>query len=178
MQPKKSQCPNPTLFVIGLCLLSPLSVHAADSLRPGQWETSMKMKMANMPEIPPEQLAQMKQMGIELPFGDKPMVMQQCITPEQAKLDKPFTPQDQQDCTMKNYKHAGNKVSGDVVCTGDMTATGKFEMTLDSDTAYKGKWSLKGTSKDIGPIDQTSEMSGKWLKAKCDPGVATYGKNN
>ncbi|MEZ0317918.1 MAG: DUF3617 domain-containing protein, partial [Methylophilaceae bacterium] len=77
---------------------------AADSLKPGQWETSMKMKMANMPQIPPEQLAQMKQMGIEMPFGDKPMVVQQCITPEQAKLDKPFIPQDQQDCTMKNYK--------------------------------------------------------------------------
>lgn len=162
-------------LTLACCLALPMAVHAAEQMRPGQWQTSLKMKMANMPQIPAEQLEQMRQMGIELPFGDKPMVTQQCITPEQAKLDKPFTPQDQQDCTVKNYKHTGNKVSGDVVCTGDTKATGNFEMALVSDTAYQGKWSLQGSNKDIGVIDQTSEISGKWIKAKCDADVPTPG---
>jgi len=115
----------------------------------------------------------MKQTGIELPTADKPMTVQQCITPEQAKLDKPFTPQEDKDCKVNNYKHVGNKVSGDIVCTGDMKAAGKFAMTTYGDRAYKATSSIKGTSKQVGVVDQTFEITGKWLKANCDPNTLT-----
>jgi len=145
----------------------------AEGIKPGQWETSVKTNMANMPKISPEQAAQMKQMGIELPTAEKPMTVQQCITPEQAKLDKPFTPQEDKDCTVNNYKHVGNTVSGDIVCTGDMKAAGKFSMTTYGDKSYKATSSIKGTSKQIGVVDQKFEITGKWLKDKCDPNTLT-----
>jgi len=169
---------NKVLATIALCIIgfTPIS-HAAEGIKPGQWETTIKTNIKGMPVIPAEQLEQMKNMGIEVPFGDKPMVTQQCITPEQAKLDKPIElPKTEDNCKISNYKRAGNKISGDMLCSGDLSATGKFEMTVFSDSYYQGTWSMRGMVKGAPPMDQTTEMSGKWLKAKCDANVPTYGK--
>ena len=51
-----------------------------------------------------------------------------------------------------------------------MKATGKFETTMNGDTAYSSKMSLKGVSNGE-PIDQEIQTSGKWVKVKCDPGI-------
>lgn len=155
---------------------SNFAIAAATQLKPGQWEMTINMQMAGMPEISAEQIAQMKQLGIEMPFlNGKPSVFPQCITPEQASLKKPIdtssNPSDQ--CTIKNYKQSGKSVSGDMVCTGDLKAKGRFEMTVNSETSYQGKWTLKGVTKEGLPIDQTTDISAKWVKAKCDAGIAT-----
>lgn len=147
------------------------TAQAADGMKPGQWDVTMKMHMQNAPQIPPEQLAKMKEMGINMPMGGQPMQVQTCVTPEQASFEK-AAPQQNKDCKTQNIKHVGNKVTGEMVCTGEMKATGKFEMTLNGDTSYEGKWSIKGVSKHGEPIDQSSETSGKWVKAVCDPSVA------
>jgi hypothetical protein len=142
---------------------------AADQLKPGQWDMTIKMQMKDMPEISAEDMAQMKEMGIKIPMAGDTMQVQQCITPEQASLKKPMNPsQGQNGCTVKNYKHSGNTASGEMVCNGEMKGTGKFEMTIDSDTSYSTKVTFKGVSKDGVPIDQTTESSGKWVKAQCD----------
>lgn len=132
-----------TLF----CTLS-FSVQAADSLKPGQWEVTVKTSIKNAPTM-------------------DPMQVQTCITPEQASLEN-MAKQPSKDCKMQNFKHTGNKASGEMVCTGNLQAQGKFEMTLDSDTAYHASSSLKGTSKDDALIDKTTEINGKWIKADCD----------
>ncbi len=149
---------------------------AATQLKPGQWSMSINMQMAGMPQLSPEQLAQMKEMGIDMPFlSGKPTIVPQCITPEQASLKKPIdtssNPDDQ--CSIKNYKQTGKTVSGDMVCTGDLKAKGRFEMTVNSETSYTGKWTLKGVTKDGQPIDQTTDIDAKWVKAKCDANLAT-----
>lgn len=128
--------------------------------------------MKNMPAIPAEQLAEMKKMGIKMPGGGEPMQVQTCITPDQASLEN-MSKQPNKDCKMQNFKHTANQASGEMVCTGDMKAQGKFEMTLDSDTAYHATSTLKGMSKDSGPIDQSTDITGKWIKAKCDPNIAS-----
>jgi len=150
---------------------------AADAqLKPGQWETTIQMQMAGMPQLTVEQITQMKQLGIEMSFlNGQPTVMQQCITPEQASLQKPIAPSANPDdqCTIRNYKKSGKTVSGDMVCNGDLKAQGRFEMTVDSDTSYRGTWALKGVTREGQPIDQTTDISARWIKAKCDPGIAT-----
>jgi len=73
-------------------------------------------------------------------------------------------------CTVKNLKQSGGKTTGDLVCKGGMNATGKFQ-TVVSDNTFNSKMSLKGESAGQ-PIDQEVETSGKWIKAKCDPGLA------
>lgn len=142
---------------------------AADQLKPGQWEMTMNIKMKNMPQMSAEEMAAMKQMGIEMPGMGKPMTIQQCITPEQA-ASKAVNPSADPNCTVKNLKKSGNKTSGELVCTGDPKATGSFETVMNGDTSYRSKMSLKGVSNGQ-PIDQEIENSGKWIKAKCDPGI-------
>jgi hypothetical protein len=163
-------------LTLGLALFTLVSA-AADQLKPGQWDMTVNMHMANMPQMSAEDMAQMKEMGIKMPMGGgAPMHVQQCINPEQASLKQPMSPQGNQDCVTKNYRHSGNTASGEMVCTGEMKATGKFEMTLNGDTSYSSKMSLKGVTKEGQPIDQTTESSGKWVKAKCDPGIPGYKK--
>ena len=112
----------------------------------------------------------MKKMGIPNPLGGEPIVSTQCVTAETASLDKPFKNEhhDSNGCEIENYKHSGNKATAEMVCTGDLDGKGDFLMTLDSDTAYQGGWTVKGISKQSGPVEQSVELSGKWLKADCD----------
>jgi hypothetical protein len=142
---------------------------AAEGLKPGQWEMTVNMKMKNMPQISPEEMAAMKEMGIEMPGMGKPMTMQQCITPElAAKAVAPSTPD--LNCTVRNIRTSGNKTTGEMVCAGDPKMTGKFETITNGNTSYRSKMTLKGISQGQ-PIDQEIENSGKWVKAQCDPGL-------
>ena len=161
---------NTLALALGITVFASSAI-AADQLKPGQWDMSMKMQMKDMPEMSAEDLAMMKQMGIKMPGMGEPMRMQQCITPEQASMKEVVKPSGDQNCTVKNYKQKGSTISGELVCTGEMKATGKFETTMNGDTGYHSKMSLKGTSGGE-PIDQEIETSGKWVKAKCDPGIA------
>ncbi|HEY8354865.1 MAG TPA: DUF3617 domain-containing protein [Methylophilaceae bacterium] len=162
------------LLSASMIAIAGTALAAGPQLKPGQWENQVSMQMAGMPQLSAEQLAQMKQMGIDLPFlSGKPTIIQQCITPEQAALQKPLNPSANPNdmCTIRNYRKSGKTVSGEVVCTGELKAQGRFEMTVESDTSYKGKWTMKGVSGDGQPIDQTTEIQARWVKAKCDPGA-------
>lgn len=165
------------LLLLTMTFLNPGQLLAAEAtLKPGQWETTVRMQMAGMPQLTPEQIAQMKQLGMEIPFlNEQPSVMQQCITAEQASLKKPLDPSASSDrqCTIQNYKKSGKTVSGDMVCSGELKARGRFEMTVESDTRYQGKWTLKGVTSEGQPVDHTTDISARWVKAKCDPGIVT-----
>ena len=161
-------------LIIGLALLASHPAHAADALRPGLWETSIKLKLHNMPQIPDEQLQQLEMLGIQLPVGNQPMTVLQCLTPEQARLDKPIVPANDQGCVIRNYRHAGKQVNGDVVCSGSLQGTGKFSMQVQSDTAFTGQLTAQGNSNELGPIDQTTDFSGRWVQAACNADTPTF----
>lgn len=164
-------------FILPMILMSSSFALAAEAqLKPGQWDMTVDMQMAGMPQLSADQIEQMRQMGIDVSFlSGKPTLIQQCVTPEQATLKKPIDISSGTDdqCAIKNYKQSGKSVSGDVVCTGDLNANGRFDMTVNSDTSYSGKWTLKGTTKDGVPVDQTSNVNAKWVKSVCDAGIAT-----
>jgi hypothetical protein len=165
------------LALLLAALTSPAFAIAADAqLKPGQWNMSVNMQMAGMPQLSAEQIEQMKQMGVDISFlSGKPTIIQQCITPEQATLKKPIDVSSGTDdqCSIKNYKQSGKSVSGNMVCTGDLKANGRFDMTVNSETSYSGKWTLKGVTKEGMPIDQTTDINAKWVKATCDAGIAS-----
>ncbi len=156
--------------LLGAVCVLPIAAHTAEGLKPGQWEVTVKTTKKNMPTVPADQLAEMKKMGIKMPGNGEPMQVQTCITPEQASLEN-MSKQPNKDCKMQNFKHSVNKASGEMVCTGEMRANGKFEMVMESDTVYHATSTLKGMSKTAGPIDQSTEIDGKWLKAQCDSNV-------
>ncbi|MFA6178456.1 MAG: DUF3617 domain-containing protein [Candidatus Methylopumilus sp.] len=158
-------------------LLAATTTLAADKLKTGQWEMTGNMHMTNLPNIPPEQIEQLRGLGIDVPVNDKTMTLQQCVTAEQASLDKAFDNiQSIEGCAVKNYKRTGNKVIADLSCTGDVKATGKFNMTLNGDTSYHGTVTITGTSEQMGMLDSTTHTSGKWIKAQCDEGIPIYGQ--
>ncbi|MFL9609120.1 DUF3617 domain-containing protein [Methylobacillus sp. Pita2] len=158
-----------------LCLcalfLSPLPALAIDQIKPGQWETSVTIQ--GLPAIASEQLEQLRQFGIELPVGGNAIVTQQCITPEQAKLKQPLLPQTEDGCSVRNYQHNGDNVTGDVSCNGAIKGNGRFDMTLLSDSAFQGSISMQGTAQGL-PVNQNSSISGKWVKPACDADLPTY----
>jgi uncharacterized protein DUF3617 len=159
------------LIIAGLSVS--VIANAAPGLKPGQWDMAVKVDMPEMPKLSAAQMAQMKQMGIKMPAAGEPMHVQQCITPAQASLKEPInTSQGKDGCVVKNYRHSGNTASGDMVCNGDFKGTGRFEMTLNGDTSYSSKWSMKGIAKGGQPFNQSSESSGTWVKAACDAGIA------
>lgn len=165
-----------SLLPLLLCTLACSTPALANSaeLKPGQWSMSVSMQMAGMPQLSADQLAQMKQLGVDLPMlSGKPTVVPQCITPEQAALKKPITPTQNPDdqCSVQNYRQSGKTVSGDMVCSGDLKAKGHFEMTVTSATSYSGKWTLQGVTSGGQAINQSSDIKATWIKDKCDANV-------
>lgn len=167
-----------SLLPLLLCALAcsvPALANSAE-LKPGQWNMSVNMQMAGMPQLSADQLAQMKQLGIDLPMlSGKPTVIPQCITPEQATLKQPVNPTQNPDdqCSVQNYRQSGKVVSGDMVCSGDLKARGHFEMTVTSATSYSGKWTPQGVTKDGQAVNQSSDIKAVWVKDKCDASTAT-----
>lgn len=164
------------LIVLGFTMFLSFSAIAADGMKPGQWEITVKNdQMMAMPAMSPAEMAEMKKMGMNMPAMDKSgMHVKSCVTPEQASPEK-FAQQDK-DCKMQNFKHSGNKTSADMTCTGEMKATGRFEMTMQSSTAYTSLTTMKGVSSDGETINQKIVTVGKWSKAKCDADALSNGK--
>ncbi|WP_334107335.1 DUF3617 domain-containing protein [Methylobacillus sp.] len=159
--------------LLSACSLLPLALPALaiDQIKPGQWETSVTMQ--GLPAIAADQLEQLRQFGIELPISGNTIVTQQCITPEQASLKQPMLPQTEDGCSVSNYRHQGDKVSGDVSCNGLIKGNGRFDMTLLSDSAFQGSISMQGTAQGL-PVNQNSSISGKWVKPACDADIPAY----
>ena len=158
------------LFTLTAVVLA-LPAYAAERLTPGEGDVTVKVSQKGGPQIPPDQLEQMKKLGIPIPLGGQVVVATQCITPEMAASDKPFNSdeRDPNKCQVADYKRVGNKATGEMVCTGEFKGKGPFEMTFDSETEYRGAWTVAGASASMGPAEQTTELHGKWARAACDP---------
>ena len=163
------------LFALTAVALA-LPAYGAEHLRAGEWEVRVKVGQKGGPQIPPEQLEDMKKLGIPNPLAGQEVVATQCITPEMAASDKPFNSdaRDPNKCEVANYKRVGNRGTGEMVCTGEFKGSGPFEMTLDSETEYRGAWTVKGVSISMGPAEQTTELHGKWARATCEPAKKLY----
>jgi Protein of unknown function (DUF3617) len=148
-----------------------LSAHAAERLTAGEWEVTVKVSQKGGLQAPPDQREQAEKLGIPIPLMGQVVVAAQCITPEMAASDKPFNTdaRDPNNCQLTNYKRVDNKATGEMVCTGEFKGKGPFEMSFDSGTEYRGAWTVAGVSDSLGPIEQTTEVRGKWARAACDP---------
>jgi len=102
------------LAVIGLVLL-PAAVPAADGIRPGMWEITSAMEVPGMPMSMP------------------PTTVKQCYTKEDVKDEKKMISRDK-NCTMTDFKHAGNKVVWKMKCTGKNAGTFSGETVFSGDS--------------------------------------------
>lgn len=162
------------ILVMGAALAASfLATEAMAAGKPGLWSVTTQMNMPGMPQMPqltPEQAAQMRQLGIQMPAmaaGGHGMTVQTCITPQQAAATAPpsFT-RDNDKCVTQNVQQRGQTMSADMVCTGDMNGTGHVQVTYDSDQHYHGSMDFMGTAQGH-PANMTMTMEGNWLKADC-----------
>jgi len=167
------------LLIIGAsaALVLPLAVSAAGHRKPGLWETTTTMKFTKGgPQIPPEQLAKMQQMGIKMPMmGGEPHSYKYCLTPEEAAKDE-FTDRSNGECQYSNVVWTSSKVSADMTCHtprgGDMH--GHFSGTPSGDTGFSGTSHMEGNSPSLGgDFAMDGQFDAKWLGADCGNTPAT-----
>lgn len=153
---------------ISAMLMAATTSLAADRMKPGLWEMTMKSDaMKAMPQIPPEQLEKMKQMGIKIPvMQNGAMTHKVCYTKEMVEQDKPPSSGREQQCQSKNFTRSGNTYAGDIVCDmPEMKGTGNVKGSFNPDS-MTSVYDFKGVSHGQ-PVSQHIETTGRWLGNDC-----------
>jgi hypothetical protein len=157
------------LIASAVLLSIPLAL-ASGHRKPGLWQlTAQSHFTKGGPQIPPDQLARMQQMGIKVPgMSGEPTTIQSCLTPEQAaKDDHPESGNG--NCQLQNTSWSGNSFSADVIChgqSGDMH--GHFTAVTNGDTSYTGNSHMEGTNPHLGgDFAMDSQVSAVWQSADC-----------
>lgn len=114
-------------------------------MRPGNWEVTVKMNIANAP--------------VDLPASTET----QCVTQEQ--IDDPTRllagPQGQADsCMVSDFTIDGNTISWAMTCTSPVTLSGTARMVFASPESYTGTMTLTTPQGEM-----TMNMTGKHLGA-------------
>jgi hypothetical protein len=145
-------------------LLAPGTAFAAHG-KAGLWNVSTTMSMANV-QIPPEAMARMKAMGMQMPMGQT-FTSQICMT--QADVDADAPPpmsRNESGCASKVTSQTASSMTAEMICNGDMKGTGQMQIRYSGAEHYAGSYSFKG-SMNGRPADMSSSFKGNWVKADC-----------
>ncbi len=157
------------IFGVTAAIVLPLAVSAAGHRKPGLWQITVQTNFTKGgPQIPPDQLAKMQQMGIKMPDMSGPTTIQSCLTPEEAaKDDHPDSGRG--DCQLQNENWSGNAFSADLVChghAGDMH--GHEQFTGNGGSSYTGTAHMEGSNPHLGgDFAMDNKVSGQWQSADC-----------
>lgn len=158
------------LLLAMLSVLCNPAAWAAGQTRPGLWEMTVKSDaMKEMPKIPPDQMEQMRRMGIAMPqMHNGGLVTKVCISKAMAERDHPPGMADKESgCQTKNMQRSSSGYAMDVVCNGPaMKGEGKARGTFAGNDSFTSTYDFNGTMHGQ-PIRQHHETSGKWLGADC-----------
>jgi hypothetical protein len=115
---------------------------AAPDVKPGLWETTVKMEMPGMPMAIP------------------PTVHRHCVT-EQDLVPKPERPGEE--CRIVDQAVSGNTVTWRVGCdTQDMKADGTGEIIYSGDT-YRGRIVMHMQQAGMGAMTMNQSLEGRWV---------------
>jgi len=157
------------ILIVICCAASAPAAWAVGQMKPGLWEMAMKSDAFKaMPKMSPQQLEQMRKMGVNVPqMQDGAMISQVCITKEMAEREQPPMARNESGCQAKNFQRSSNAYSGDIVCDGPaMKGTGKVKGVFAGDTSFTSTYDFKGTAHGQ-PASSHHETSGKWIAADC-----------
>lgn len=143
---------------------------AAGNIKPGLWEMTMQSEMMkNMPKMSPEQIQQMRKMGVDVTqLQSGTIVNKICITKEMAERDEVSQMNAKETgCELKNMQRSGTTHTMDMVCNGPaMKGKGTIKTVYASDQSFSTSSTFKGTVSGR-PVDDRHDSSGKWLGANC-----------
>ncbi|MEA5096984.1 MAG: DUF3617 domain-containing protein [Burkholderiaceae bacterium] len=157
-----------TLVLLCTIFSFPTLAPAASPMKPGLWEiTTQSDAMKNRPQISPQQAAQMRQMGINVPeMRNGGMVMKVCFTKEILSKNEPPSNQQEQDCQTQNAHWSGNSYSADIICNSTfMKSSGTIQGTYSA-TRFESNYRSTGTVMGKQSSNQV-KSSGKWLGSGC-----------
>lgn len=126
--------------VLGVLLLLPTGVFAADSIREGLWQITTQTEMPGMP--------------MKIPAS----TIKHCYTKDDVKDQKRVIARDK-NCSVTDYKVTGNKVTWAMTCTGQSAGTFTGETIFSSD-AYTSTMKMKSQGQNM-----TMKMKGKRIGA-------------
>ena len=146
------------------------AVSDSDFVRPGKWTTSITIDEINIPGMPPEFAAKMKQQKVAA------RDVESCLTPEQAKQPKGgmFAGIDKS-CRYERFIMNDGKIEAAMRCTQNqtvqtMTMTGtyapeRYDMNLSSEVGGTGPQAgttmkMKVASRRVGECDGKEPASG------------------
>ena len=132
------------LRTVALCaLVLALALPAfASGMKPGKWQITITMEMADMP--------------MKMP----PVSLTRCITEAEAEKPEPPKAKKDDDCVISDYNLAGNTATWKVECKKqNMTGTGKMTFGAES---YEGVNQFK-----MNDMEMTQKFNGKYIGA-CD----------
>lgn len=162
---------NSTILILLASMMSiSTAALAAGGMKPGLWNMTMKsdaMKDLKMPKLTPEQMEQMKKMGIKLPdMQDGAMTVKVCMTKAMIERNEPPTGPQESGCQSKNMQRSGSSYSADIICDGPvLKGEGKAKGTFTS-SEVNSIYDFKGTSQGK-PVVMHHETTGKWVSADC-----------
>ncbi|HEU0230548.1 MAG TPA: DUF3617 domain-containing protein [Burkholderiaceae bacterium] len=144
---------------------------AADRMAPGLWEmTAQSDALKGLPVIPPEQLAKLRALGIQIPqIANGSATTHTCITPEMARRADmaPAAGASKMGCSAHNVRFDGNRFSADLVCDNDRAkGRGKVSGTFSGNKAFTADIQFTGTVQGV-PVNQQGTASGRWLGNDC-----------
>lgn len=159
-------------FAIILMTLSLLSTPllAEGKMKAGLWEvTTESGMMKSMPKISPEQMAQMRKLGIDMSqLQTGAIVNKICVTKEMAERQElPQMDDKESGCAMKNQQQKGMSYTADMICNGpEMKGKGVVKTIFTDDRSFNVSSDFKGTIGGM-PVNEQTTTSGKWLGANC-----------
>jgi hypothetical protein len=159
---------KPLVLGVTLILVLPLAAYAGHR-KPGLWQITSNVTFTKGgPQIPPDQLAKMQQMGIKMPGMDGPTTVQQCLTPERAAQDD-HPDLGRSDCQFQNASWSGNSFSADMVCQGrEGGLHGHMQFIGNSDTSYTGTAHMEGSNPHMGgDFAMDNQITGQWQSSDC-----------
>ena len=116
------------------------------SMRPGEWEMTIETVIISAPNMPPEDLAAMKQ---------PPVTSRSCMSAEDAKGPKPDTFA-QNGCKIEGFRWSGGKIEGTTTCSAP--SGGKMIMAMDGNYGPDSMtMSIKSSTETEG-MTMTMEM--------------------
>jgi hypothetical protein len=154
---------------------------SAQTLKPGLWEVTNKMKsdsgdlekmqaqmQAQIAKMPPEKRKMMEEMmaqhGVKMGSGAPgAMNTQLCMTKEMVERNE--MPMQHGDCKMMKQQRSGNTMNFAFTCEKP-PSSGEGVYTFVSPEAYTFKMTMK-TSVHGKPETMNMDGSGKWLSADC-----------
>ena len=172
-----------SMTLIGLLFCA--ATVSAQTMKPGLWEITQKMKsssaemnsamaamQAQMAKMSPEQRKQMQEMmakqGVNMDLGGgaaKPgeVIVKMCMT--QAMIDQNQTAPQQPGCTYTQSPRVGNTWKMSFTCTKP-PSSGEGQATMISPDAYTMKMTINSSATGK-PERMEMEGAGKWLGAAC-----------